>query len=67
MNDLMVGYCIVSGVLFFFFIGLISIVCDMVWNKEEKTVIKTSVKKPENDLAQFVSNDYEYDNELFDP
>jgi hypothetical protein len=66
MNDLMVGYYIVSAVLFFFFIGSISIVCDMLWNKEEEIIIRKSIQKSENNLAQFVSNDYEYDNELFD-
>jgi hypothetical protein len=64
MSDLMVGYCIISGVLFFFFIGSISIVCDMLWNKEEIIIIRKSIKKPETDRTQFVSNDYEIDDDL---
>jgi hypothetical protein len=63
MNDLMVGYCIISGLLFFFFIGLVSIVCDMVWNKEEIIITKKLIQKPEADPAQFISNDYEYDDD----
>jgi hypothetical protein len=66
MSDLMVGYCIISGVLFFFFIGSISIVCDMLWNKEEIIIIRKSIKKPETDRTQFVSDDYEIDDDLMD-
>ena len=66
MSDLMVGYCIVSGVLFFFCIGSISIVCDMLWNKEEIIIIRKSIKKPETDREQFVSDDYEIDDDLMD-
>jgi hypothetical protein len=66
MSDLMVGYCIISGVLFFFFIGSISIVCDMLWNKEEIIITRKSIKKPETDRTQFVSDDYEIDDDLMD-
>ena len=64
MSDLMVGYCIISGVLFFFFIGSISIVCDMLWNKEEIIIIRKSIKKPETDRTQLISDDYEIDDDL---
>ena len=62
----MFGYCVISGVLFFFFIGSISIVCDMLWNKEEIIIIRKSIKKPETDRTQFVSDDYEIDDDLMD-
>ena len=55
-----------NSVLFFFFIGSISIVCDMLWNKEEIIIIRKSIKKPETDREQFVSDDYEIDDDLMD-
>ena len=60
MSDLIIGYYLLSGVLFLSFIGLLSVVCDMIWNKE-KIII---TRKSKTDLAQFASNDYEYDDDL---
>jgi len=66
MSDLMVGYCIISGVLFFFFIGSISIVCDMLWNKEQVIIIRKPKPKIEtqSNLEELASNDYEFDDDL---
>jgi hypothetical protein len=66
MSDLMIGYYLISGVLFLFFLGSGSIIYDMFWNKEKEIVIRKRTIQPEANVAQFVSNDYEYDNDLFD-
>ena len=62
----MIGYYLISGVLFLFFLGSGSIIYDMFWNKEKEIVIRKRTIQPEANVAQFVSNDYEYDNDLFD-
>jgi hypothetical protein len=66
MNDLMVGYCILSGIICLFCLGSLFIICDMILNKEEKIVIRKP--KPQatvqNNLEESVSNDYEFDDEL---
>jgi hypothetical protein len=67
MNDLMAGYYIISGILFFFLFGSVSIVCDMFLNQEEKEiVIKKRATEPESSPTQFLSDDYQIDDDLFD-
>jgi hypothetical protein len=62
----MIGYYLISGVLFLFFLGSGSIIYDMLWNKEKEIVIRKRTIQPETNMVQSVSSDYEYDNELFD-
>lgn len=64
MNDLMIGYYLVSGVLFLFLIGSGSIICDMFLNKEEVITIRKPTQKQESSLEQLISNDYDIDNDL---
>jgi len=54
MNDLMVGYCILSGIICLFCLGSLFIICDMVLNREEKPQATA-----QNNLEESVSNDYE--------
>lgn len=61
----MVGYCIVFGILFLFLFGSASLICDAIFNKEEEIVIRKQKPQPETDLAHFVSDDYDIDDELF--
>jgi hypothetical protein len=66
MSDLMIGYYLVSGTLFLFFVGSGSIICDMFLNKEKTIIIrkpKPEIKMQSN-LEELVSNDYEFDDDL---
>ena len=53
----MEGYYILVGILTIFFIGIISIIYDMVFNVEEETIIRNKPAQQEN-LARFISDDY---------
>ena len=64
MSDLTIGYYLVSGALFLFFVGSGSIICDMFLNKEKTIVIKKRKTQPETNLAQIVSNNHDVDNEF---
>jgi hypothetical protein len=67
MNDLTTGYYIISGILFLFLFGSVSIICDIFLNQEEKEiVIRKRVTQPEDSPAQFLSDDYKIDNDSFD-
>ena len=66
MSDLIIGYYLISGVLFLFFVGSGSIIYDMFWNRKKEIIIRKRTIQPEANLAQPVSIDYDYDNELFD-
>ena len=66
MNETTTGYCIVSGVLFLFIFGIASIVIDMIFNKDKDIIIRRTIPKPEVNTTQFVSDDYEIDDDLMD-
>ena len=66
MSNLTTGYCLVSGILFLFFVGSGSIVCDMILNQEREIIIRKQVPKAKPDLPQLISNEYEYDDEILD-
>ena len=66
MSDLMIGYYLISGVLFLFFVGSGSIIYDMISNQESEIIIRKSIKKPETDRTQLISDDYEIDDDLMD-
>jgi hypothetical protein len=66
MNDLMTGYYLVSGVLFLFFVGSGSIICDMFFNKETTMIIRKPKPTPTPTLVELVNNDYEIDEQLYD-
>ena len=48
MSDLIIGYYLISGVLFLFFVGSGSIIYDMAWNKEKQIFIR----KPKTETKQ---------------
>lgn len=65
----MVGYYLVSGVLFLFFVGSGSIICDMFLNKEKQILtrkLKPEIKK-QSSLEELASNDYNFDDDLMTP
>ena len=62
----MIGYYLISGILFLFFVGSGCIIYDMFCNKEKEIVIRKRTIQQETNVAQLASSDYEYDNELFD-
>ena len=67
MSDLMAGYYIISGILFLFLFGSVSILCDIFLNQEEKAiVIRKRKSQPEASPAQFLSDDYQIDDDSFD-
>jgi hypothetical protein len=53
----MIGYCILGGVLFLFSLGITSIVCDNIFNKEEDFVF-IKKKPPQENFARFIAEDY---------
>jgi hypothetical protein len=61
----MIGYYLISGVLFLFFVGSGSIMCDMILNKEKIITRKPKPKiETQGNLEESVSNDYEFDDDL---
>jgi len=60
----MIGYCILGGILFLFSLGVTSIICDALFNKEEEIVL-VHRKPPEENFVNFIadkySDDYDYD------
>ena len=63
----MEGYYILGGILFLFSLGMISLICDVLFKEEDIIfMFKRKKKQPESDLAQFVADDYDIDNNLFD-
>ena len=60
----MIGYYILGGILFLFCLGVTSIICDALFNKEEEIVL-VHRKPPEENFANFIadkySDDYDYD------
>jgi hypothetical protein len=67
MSDLMAGYYIISGILFLFLFGSVSILCDIFLNQGKKEiVIRKRATQPEASPAQFLSDDHEIDNDSFD-
>ena len=57
MSDLMIGYYLISGALFLFFVGSGCIICDIFLNKEKQIVIR----KPKNKIAPSISDDDFFD------
>jgi len=53
----MEGYYILGGILIVFFIGIISIVYDMVFNVEEEIIIRNKLPQQQN-FARFIADDY---------
>ena len=53
----MIGYYLISGVLFLFFVGSVSIICDMILNKEKQIVMR----KPKNKIVPPISDDDFFD------
>ena len=53
MSDLIIGYYLISGVLFLFFVGSGSIIYDMAWNKEKQIFIR----KPKTETKQQLTFD----------
>ena len=53
----MIGYYILGGILFLFCLGVISIICDALFNKEEEIVL-VHRKTPEENFAKFIGDNY---------
>ena len=53
----MEGYYILGGILIVFFIGIISIVYDMVFNVEEEIIVRNKLTQQQN-FARFIADDY---------
>lgn len=58
----MEGYYILSVILIIFFIGIISIICDMILNKEEEIIFK-SKPAPQENFAKFIVDNYHDDDD----
>ena len=56
----MIGYYIVSGILFIFFLGVSSIFLDNIFTIQDEEVYEQP-KQPVENLAQFIIDDYKYD------
>lgn len=61
----MLGYYILGCILFLFFIGVGSMICDMIFNKEEDIVLVQRKSQQEN-FTNFIADkyadtDYDYD------
>lgn len=58
----MEGYYILAGILFLFLIGIVSVVCDIIFNTEEEIVF---IKKPiqQENFARFIADNYSDDDE----
>ena len=60
----MVGYYIVSGILFIFFLGISSIFLDNIFTiQDEEIYYVEKPKQPVENLAQFIVDDYDYDDD----
>jgi hypothetical protein len=58
----MLGYHIVAGILFIFFLGVSNIVYDIIYHEDEdedEEIYIEESKQPMENLAEF-DNDYEY-------
>ena len=57
----MEGYYILAVILIIFFIGIISLICDMVFNIEE-TIVFTHKRAKQENFAKFIADNY-YDDD----
>ena len=54
----MIGYYILSGILFLFLLGVTSIICDTIFNKEEEEIVLVHRKPQEENFAKFIADNY---------